>query len=207
MKLKRRRKKKENLIFCANSNNFNYPNLYQVLLGLSYLHAQKIAHRDMKPSNLLINSNGQIKIADFGVSKLMHRSLDTCVSYVGTCAYMSPERFDPDAHGGEYDAYAADVWSLGLTLMELHLGHFPLLPPGQRPDWSALMWAICFGEPPAIPESASEEFRGFIGCCLKREAGKRWAVAELIEHPFVAERDRIETGRAWMELLDPKCDS
>ena len=66
---------------------------------------KKIANRDIKPSNLLINSHDQIKIADFDASKLMHRSLDTCISYVSTCAYMSLKRFDPDAPGGEYNTY------------------------------------------------------------------------------------------------------
>ncbi|ONK75382.1 uncharacterized protein A4U43_C03F16270 [Asparagus officinalis] len=146
----------------------------QVLNGLAYLHAQKIVHRDIKPSNLLLSSSGEIKIADFGVGKIMRRTLDPCVSYVGTCAYMSPERFDPDRHGGNYDAYASDVWSLGLTILELHLGHFPLLPMGQRPDWATLMCAICFGEAAGVPEAASEELRGLWGCCLMKEAGKRW---------------------------------
>ncbi|PKU68273.1 Mitogen-activated protein kinase kinase 4 [Dendrobium catenatum] len=110
-----------------------------VLLGLSYLHSQQIVHRDIKPGNLLVNAAGEIKIADFGVSKIIRRSLDPCLSYVGTSAYMSPERFDPDSYGGNYDAKAVDVWSLGLTVLELQLGHFPLLPPGQRPDWATLM--------------------------------------------------------------------
>ncbi|KAI4326290.1 hypothetical protein MLD38_031619 [Melastoma candidum] len=158
----------------------------QVLHGLSYLHSLSIVHRDIKPSNLLVDSDFRVKISDFGVSKVMCRSLDPCTSYVGTCAYMSPERFDPEAYGGNYDGYAADVWSLGLTLLELYLGYFPLLGPGQRPDWATLMCAICFGEPPEIPGDASAEFRSFMECCLQKEAGKRWSVKQLLSHPFVA---------------------
>ncbi|KAL6178268.1 hypothetical protein ACLB2K_049787 [Fragaria x ananassa] len=157
----------------------------QVLNGLNYLHGQKIIHRDIKPANLLVNSNMEVKIADFGVSKMMCRTLDNCNSYVGTCAYMSPERFDPDTYGGSYNGYASDIWSLGLTLMELYMGHFPLLPPGQRPDWATLMCAICFGEPPALPEGVSEEFRSFMECCLQKESGKRWTATQLLTHPFV----------------------
>ncbi|XP_011047789.1 PREDICTED: mitogen-activated protein kinase kinase 9-like [Populus euphratica] len=157
----------------------------QVLHGLSYLHGQKIIHRDIKPSNLLVNKDMEVKIADFGVSKIMQRTLDACNSYVGTCAYMSPERFDPDTYGVNYDGYAGDIWSLGLTLLELYLGHFPFLPPGQRPDWATLMCAICFGDPPSLPEGASEEFRDFIQCCLQKESSKRWTTSQLLSHPFV----------------------
>ncbi|KAI4352083.1 hypothetical protein L6164_006369 [Bauhinia variegata] len=158
----------------------------QVLNGLSYLHAHKIIHRDIKPSNLLVNKNMEVKIADFGVSKIMCRTLDACNSYVGTCAYMSPERFDPDRYGGNYNGYAADIWSLGLTLFELYVGHFPFLPAGQRPDWATLMCSICFGDPPTLPEGASEEFRSFIECCLKKESSERWTASQLLTHPFLS---------------------
>ncbi|URD79898.1 hypothetical protein MUK42_02006 [Musa troglodytarum] len=101
---------------------------------------------------------------------------------------MSPERFDPESHGGDYDPYAADVWSLGL---------------GARPDWATLMVAICFGEAAqAVTErAASGEFRGFIECCLQKESGKRWSVAELLGHPFVAGADGAESERALQDLL------
>ncbi|KAF5186025.1 Mitogen-activated protein kinase [Thalictrum thalictroides] len=164
----------------------------QVLNGLNYLHTHKIVHRDIKPSNLLVNSKMEVKIADFGVSKIMCRTLDPCDSYVGTCAYMSPERFDPDTYGANYNGYAGDIWSLGLTLLELYVGHFPLSPPGQKPDWASLMCAICFGDPPSLQESsASEEFRDFIRCCLQKESCKRWTVMQLLSHPFVNQRPMI----------------
>ncbi|XVF12248.1 hypothetical protein REPUB_Repub08aG0099300 [Reevesia pubescens] len=173
----------------SNHGTFSEPELAhitrQILKGLTYLHAHKIIHRDLKPSNLLVNKNMEVKIADFGVSKIMSRTLDACNSYVGTCAYMSPERFDPDAYGGNYDGYLGDIWSLGLTLMELYVGHFPFLPPGQRPDWATLMCAICFGDPPTMPPGASDEFRSFVDCCLQKESSKRWTASQLLDHPFV----------------------
>ncbi|CAH1430041.1 unnamed protein product [Lactuca virosa] len=144
----------------------------QILNGLNYLHAHKIIHRDIKPANLLVNKNMEVKIADFGVSKIMCRTLDACNSYVGTCAYMSPERFDPDTHGANYNGYSGDIWSLGLTMFELYMGHFPFLPAGQKPDWATLMCAICFGEPPSLPEGVSDEFRSFIECCLQKDSSK-----------------------------------
>ncbi|KAK2664600.1 hypothetical protein Ddye_003174 [Dipteronia dyeriana] len=164
----------------------------QILKGLNYLHSIKIIHRDIKPSNLLVDRKMSIKISDFGVSKIMCRTLDPCNSYVGTCAYMSPERFDPDSYGGSYNGYAGDIWSLGLTLLELYLGHFPFLQPGQRPDWATLMCAICFGDPPGLPDGASEEFRSFIECCLQKESNKRWTASELLNHPFLCKDPRSD---------------
>ncbi|XP_051148197.1 mitogen-activated protein kinase kinase 9-like [Andrographis paniculata] len=160
----------------------------QVLAGLDYLHSHKIIHRDLKPSNILVNHEMDVKISDFGVSKIMQKTLDPCNSYVGTCAYMSPERFDPDTYGSNYDGYAGDIWSLGLTLLELYMGHFPYLAPGQRPDWATLMCAICFGEPPRLPETTSENFRSFIECCLQKDSSKRWTAKQLLSHPFVSRR-------------------
>ncbi|XP_062210424.1 mitogen-activated protein kinase kinase 9-like [Phragmites australis] len=173
----------------------------QALLGLSALHALRIVHRDLKPSNLLLGTAGEVKIADFGAGKVLRRRLDPCASYVGTAAYMSPERFDPEAYSGDYDPYAADVWSLGVAILELYLGHFPLLPEGQRPDWAALMCAICFGEAPEPPAAASEEFRDFVARCLEKKAGRRASVAELLEHPFVAERDAAGAQQALAALV------
>ncbi|KAK7320200.1 hypothetical protein RJT34_04936 [Clitoria ternatea] len=158
----------------------------EVLSGLSYLHAQKIIHRDIKPSNLLVNKNMEVKIGDFGVSKVMCRTLEACNSYVGTCAYMSPERFDPDSYGGNYNGLAADIWSLGLTLFELYVGHLPYLQMGQRPDWATLMWAICFGDPPTLPDTASDHFRSFIGSCLIKDHTLRSTASHLLTHPFLS---------------------
>ncbi|PON41148.1 Tyrosine-protein kinase [Parasponia andersonii] len=158
----------------------------KVLKGLHYLHSHKIVHRDTKPANILVNSKMEVKIADFGVGKILCRTLEACTTYVGTCAYMSPERFDPGTYGGEYDGSAGDIWSLGLTLMKLYMGHFPLFRPGQRSDFLTLMFAICFGEPLAsLHEGASEEFRSSLGCCLQKESSKRWSATQLLGHPFV----------------------
>ncbi|KAF8090446.1 hypothetical protein N665_0476s0025 [Sinapis alba] len=161
----------------------------QILKGLSYLHGLKIVHRDIKPANLLLNCKDEVKIADFGVSKILVRSLESCNSYVGTCAYMSPERFDSESAGGRSsDVYAGDIWSFGLMMLELLVGYFPLLPrPGQRLDWATLMCAVCFGEPPRAPEGCSEEFCSFVDCCLRKDSSKRWTASQLLGHPFLRE--------------------
>ena len=93
--------------------------------GLQYLHKdRRIIHRDIKPSNLLMNSAGRLKIADFGVSGQLANSVSKCQTWVGTVTYMSPERIKGDAYG-----FASDSWSLGLSLLEFALGHFPYAPP------------------------------------------------------------------------------
>jgi mitogen-activated protein kinase kinase len=90
-----------------------------VLAGLVYLYeAHRIMHRDIKPSNVLVNSRGNIKLCDFGVATETVNSIaDT---FVGTSTYMAPERIQ----GGAYTV-RSDVWSVGLTVMELAVGRFP----------------------------------------------------------------------------------
>jgi serine/threonine protein kinase len=171
----------------------------QALSGLAYLHARRIAHLDIKPANLLASTAGEVKVADFGIAKVLSRAGEQCTSCVGTTAYMSPERFDPEAHGGHYDPYAADVWSLGVTILELLMGRYPLLPAGQRPSWAALMCAVCFGETPAV--SASPELQDFVAACLHKDYRKRASVAELIAHPFVARRDVAVSKYAFRKLV------
>ncbi|CAI0442238.1 unnamed protein product [Linum tenue] len=156
----------------------------QILSGIAYLHRRKIVHRDIKPSNLLIDSNKQVKIADFGVSRVLAQTMDPCNSSVGTIAYMSPERINTDLNHGQYDGYAGDIWSLGVSILEFYLGRFPFAV-GRQGDWASLMCAICMSQPPEAPVTASREFRDFIACCLQREPGRRWTAVQLLNHPFV----------------------
>ena len=90
-----------------------------ILNGLNYLYeAHRIMHRDIKPSNVLVSSRGAIKLCDFGVSgELVNSVADT---FVGTSTYMAPERIQ----GAKY-SIKSDVWSVGLTIMELAIGKFP----------------------------------------------------------------------------------
>ncbi|KAK9823090.1 hypothetical protein WJX72_000144 [[Myrmecia] bisecta] len=161
----------------------------QALQGLLYLHKElHVIHRDIKPSNLLLDSRGNLKIADFGVSGQLASSVSKCVSWVGTVTYMSPERLRGDSYGPD-----SDVWSLGLSLVEFALGRFPYPPQGQgragQPMgfWDLLDF-IVVEEPPALPaDRFSPELCDFIARCLQKDPSKRASVAELLQHPFLAQ--------------------
>ncbi|KAI1891685.1 hypothetical protein AGOR_G00146320 [Albula goreensis] len=97
-----------------------------VLRGLAYLREKhQIMHRDVKPSNILVNSRGEIKLCDFGVSGQLIDSMAN--SFVGTRSYMSPERLQ-----GTHYTVQSDVWSMGLSLVELAIGRYPIPPPDPR---------------------------------------------------------------------------
>lgn len=94
---------------------------YQVLIGLEYLHAQRILHRDIKPGNILLNEKGAVKLCDFGISSLYgeaDHSLQSTV--VGTSRFMSPERLRAKPYGR-----SSDIWSFGLVVLELWKGEIP----------------------------------------------------------------------------------
>lgn len=94
-----------------------------VLKGLIYLREKhSIMHRDVKPSNILVNSRGEIKICDFGVSGQLIDSMAN--SFVGTRSYMSPERLQ-----GTHYSVQSDIWSVGLSLVEMAIGRYPIPPP------------------------------------------------------------------------------
>ncbi|XP_064619242.1 dual specificity mitogen-activated protein kinase kinase 1-like [Lineus longissimus] len=97
-----------------------------VLRGLAYLRENhQIIHRDVKPSNILVNSRGEIKICDFGVSGQLIDSMAN--SFVGTRSYMSPERLQ-----GNHYTIQSDIWSMGLSLVELAIGRYPIPPPEDK---------------------------------------------------------------------------
>ncbi|CAO1939605.1 unnamed protein product [Urochloa humidicola] len=162
-----------------------------VLGGLRHLHRLGVVHGDVKPSNLLVGRRGEVKIADFGAS----RHVSTARAAAGTCAYMSPERLDPEGFGFGFGAaappaaaaeFAGDVWALGVVLLECHVGMYPLVAAGERPDWAALVVAVCFGGAPEVPVAATPELRSFLRRCLEKDWRRRATVEELLGHPFVS---------------------
>ncbi|KAI8848920.1 kinase-like domain-containing protein [Chytridium lagenaria] len=158
-----------------------------VLKGLVYLYQEhKIIHRDVKPSNILLNSAGQVKMADFGVSGELTNSM--VKTFVGTSAYMSPERIK----GNRYSVQC-DVWSLGISLMELAMGSLPPLTLFE------LLECIVEEPLPNLPDGRfSQTFQAFIGRCLIKDDAQRPKPQELLSDPFCtsAEASTIDM-RKW----------
>lgn len=130
--------------------------------ALNYLKEKlNIIHRDVKPSNILLHSRGDIKLCDFGISGQLIDSIAKTKD-AGCRPYMAPERIDPQRHKG-YDV-RSDVWSLGITMMEVAIGKFPY------PKWGSVfeqLFQVVHGDPPSLTTSYqnmqfSEEFVNFV---------------------------------------------
>jgi len=164
-----------------------------LLQGLAYLHKmRRTIHRDIKPSNLLVDKEGNIKIADFGVSGELGSSLSKCASWVGTVHYMSPERIS----GGSY-SFNSDLWSLGLSLLELAMGRFPYPPnaeAGERLGFWDLLDHIVEEPAPAIPPHLSPAFADFLRLCLQKEPENRPSTADLTHHPWIQSAAGLDHG-------------
>lgn len=156
-----------------------------VLEGLSYLYQRKIIHRDVKPSNILLTKEGEVKLCDFGVSGELVNSL--AGTFTGTSYYMAPERIQ-----GQSYTVTSDVWSLGLTLMEVSMNRFPFLESDTSPLMPLeLLSIIVSQDPPTLndePEAGvkwSNSYRHFLQCCLERDRLQRPSPRQMLEHPWI----------------------
>ncbi|CAO2149058.1 unnamed protein product [Urochloa humidicola] len=150
-----------------------------ILKGLAFLHSQKIMHRDIKGANLLVDINGVVKLADFGMAKHLSTAAPN-LSLKGTPYWMAPEvvRATFDKSAG-YDL-AADIWSLSCTIIEMFTGK----PPWSGLEGPAAMFKVLHTDPP-IPDNLSPEGKDFLRCCFKRNPAERPTASKLLEHPFI----------------------
>ncbi|KAI4315572.1 hypothetical protein L6164_028367 [Bauhinia variegata] len=157
--------------------------LKETLKALEYLHKQGHIHRDVKAGNILLDSNGVVKLADFGVSACMFDTGDRQRSrntFVGTPCWMAPEVLQP---GSGYNS-KADIWSFGITALELAHGHAPF---SKYPPMKVLLMTIQ-NAPPGLDfdrdKKFTKPFKQMVAKCLVKDQTKRPSAKELLEDPF-----------------------
>ncbi|XP_074193924.1 myosin-IIIb [Rhinolophus sinicus] len=157
--------------------------LYGALLGLQHLHNNRIIHRDVKGNNILLTTEGGVKLVDFGVSAQLTSTRLRRNTSVGTPFWMAPEVIACEQqYDSSYDA-RCDVWSLGITAIELGDGDPPLFD--MHPVKT--LFKIPRNPPPTLlhPEKWCEEFNHFISQCLIKDFEKRPSITHLLDHPFI----------------------
>ncbi|CAL4065683.1 unnamed protein product, partial [Meganyctiphanes norvegica] len=164
--------------------------------ALVYIHENKVIHRDLKAGNVLLTMEGGIKLADFGVSAKNKNTYDKRGTFIGTPYWLAPEVILCETFiDAKYD-YKADIWSLGISLIEFA----QMDPPNHEVSPVRVMLKIQKSEPPKLdnPSRFSKEFNDFIAKCLVKDPNQRPTAAELLKHPFI---DRDLSDKPIKDLL------
>ncbi|XP_069164808.1 uncharacterized protein [Procambarus clarkii] len=151
-----------------------------VVLGIEYLHYQKIIHRDIKPSNLLLGDNGHIQIADFGVCNEFDGKDAFLTNTAGTPAFMAPEALSTSRH--KYSGKAADIWAMGVTLYAFVYGKLPF-----HDENIVVLYDKIRSSPlyfPPVP-FVSDDLKDLISLMLEKIPAKRITLPDIKEHPWV----------------------
>ncbi|GAA0147972.1 non-receptor serine/threonine protein kinase [Lithospermum erythrorhizon] len=156
----------------------------QILSGLAYLHDKNTVHRDIKGANILVDPNGRVKLADFGMAKHLTGQAGP-LSFKGSPYWMAPEVIKNTSGCN----LAVDIWSLGCTVLEMATSK----PPWSQYEGVAAIFKIGNGkELPEIPKHLSDDGKDFIRQCLQRNPFQRPSAANLLQHPFVSNAATVE---------------
>lgn len=168
----------------------------QTLQALVYLHDNKIIHRDLKAGNILLTLDGDVKLADFGVSAKNTKTLQRRDSFIGTPYWMAPEVVMCETSKDRPYDYKADIWSLGVTLIELA----QIEPPNHEMNPMRVLLKIAKSDPPTLmqPSRWSPEFSDFLKRCLDKHVDNRWNSSQLLQHSFVSS---VTDSRPLRELI------
>mmetsp|Transcript_8022 Transcript_8022/g.11520 ORF Transcript_8022/g.11520 Transcript_8022/m.11520 type:complete len:358 (-) Transcript_8022:26-1099(-) len=150
---------------------------YQMVWGLSYLHHERMLHRDVKPANVLIDSNGCVKLSDFGIASQNKEDGAMNTTVVGTSCFMSPERLNAKPYGT-----VSDIWSLGLVLLECLTGETPWKDVNSLVELVVTIEDLDLDD--LIPKGISKDLREVLTACLQINPEKRIPASILIESPW-----------------------